>query len=108
MSDRVRGSAGDVYFKKKEKKNIISLFLCYHLFFNDCLKTTRVVFISRLTLTLFLGPVKTSSTCFRRPRGRKLRMEDVFLVGRELAVMTGTAMLRDGRGSRIVDGRTCV
>lgn len=33
---------------------------------------------------------------------------EVFLEGREFwAVMTGTAMWREGRGSRMVDGRTC-
>ena len=63
---------------------------------------------SWLTLTLCLGPVNTSSSWRRRPFETKVLRLDVFLVGREAEVMTGTAMLRDGRGRRMVEGRPCV
>lgn len=62
---------------------------------------------SRLTLTLCLGPVNTSSSWRRRPLETKVLRLEVFLLGREAVVMIGTAMLRDGRGRRMVEGRVC-
>lgn len=72
-----------------------------------CLASDTRFTRSWLTLTLFFGPVNTSSTCRRRPLETKVLRLEVLLLGREAAVMTGTAMFRVGRGRRMVEGRPC-